>query len=341
MVNSLLLLALLLVLLFLMNILQGDEFQLSSVNVEKTTRLFECGSILSKPCTDIYRGWAILIIIIGHVSACWNWAGFGPLGHIGVAMFLLLSGYGLHESYKKSGLKGFWQKKLLRLALPYILFRIIWMMVEGNMSSINHWWSIVNCSNSVFWYIDYIVRCYIAFYVACWLDRWHLKWMILVVFSFFSFFALSGLCASQALSFVCGVAISANAEKVQSTSRWKLLMFMAMSLMFGLGALVVKHTPWVHSDTESVWFILALLIQNLPLAITFIVILYFTCRWFGGQLISLFGALSLELYIIHMRLLPIMVGDSVWQGLALIIVTLLLAYSFNLFCKWIAKLIMN
>ena len=34
---------------------------------------------------------------------------FTPLGGIGVAMFLILSGYGLNESFKKNGLDGFWK----------------------------------------------------------------------------------------------------------------------------------------------------------------------------------------------------------------------------------------
>ena len=32
------------------------------------------------------------------------------LGSIGVAAFLFISGFGLNESYKKSGLAGYWHK---------------------------------------------------------------------------------------------------------------------------------------------------------------------------------------------------------------------------------------
>ena len=295
-----------------------------------------CCPVLSRVCTDIYRGWAIIIIMVGHVSACWNWVGFGPFGGTGVAIFLLLSGYGLHESFKKNGLKGFWQKKLMRIALPYILFRVIWMMVEGNLS-LNYWWGIVNCSNSVFWYIDYIVRCYIAFYIACKLTRWHLKWVVLGAFSIYSFFGLSNLCATQAFSFIGGVILSANAVEVRKIRNWQILMTLAVAGVMGLGALAVKH---LYGGDEGLSRDLSLLVQNLSMAVAFITFLYFTRRWVSGLLVALFGALSLELYIIHMRLLP-MVGESLWQGIALIIAAALLAYSFNRLCKWIINLMLN
>ena len=276
---------------------------------------------------DIYRGWAILIIMIGHISACWNWVGLGPLGGMGVAMFLLLSGYGLHESYKKSGLKGFWKKKLLRIALPYVLFRIIWMMVEGDMN-FHRWKSIIDCANSSFWYIDYLVRCYIAFWVACSLSRWHVKWVVLIVFALYSFFELSVLCEAQAFSFISGIALSVNADKVAGVKSKHWLLVMLISVVLGLGALAIKHHPMIHDNGD--WeYIVLLLVQNFTFAIIFIIVLYLTRRWVGGQLITMFGSLSLELYIIHMRLLKPMVGDSVWQGLAMMITATLLAYSFN------------
>lgn len=207
-------------------------------------------------------------------------------------------------------------------------------MVEGNLS-LNYWWGIVNCSNSVFWYIDYIVRCYIAFYIACRLTRWHLKWVVLGAFSVYSFFGLLSLCATQTLSFISGVILSANAVEVRKIRNWQILMTFAVTGVIGLGALAVKH---LYGGDEGLSRDLPLLVQNLSMAVAYITFLYFTRRWVSGQLVSLFGALSLELYIIHMRLLP-MVGESLWQGVALIIVAALIAYSFAVHCKWITTII--
>ena len=58
--------------------------------------------------TNICRAVAAIIIILQHVAGGFGIRYLTPLGGIGVAIFLILSGYGLNESYKKkkSGVGG-------------------------------------------------------------------------------------------------------------------------------------------------------------------------------------------------------------------------------------------
>lgn len=56
--------------------------------------------------TNAYRGVAILMVIIQHCSGKLGTNVFTPLGGMGVAVFLVLSGFGLSESYKKKGITG-------------------------------------------------------------------------------------------------------------------------------------------------------------------------------------------------------------------------------------------
>src|SRR4051812_21062994 len=55
--------------------------------------------------SNVLRGFAILVIIVHHVSLKLadpeGLSFFYHLGHFGVSVFLVLSGYGLAESYKK------------------------------------------------------------------------------------------------------------------------------------------------------------------------------------------------------------------------------------------------
>lgn len=67
---------------------------------------------LEKYYTNELRGIAILLVIVHHVGLRLGDNVFTPLGGIGVALFLIISGYGLNESFKKNGNKSFWQKKL-------------------------------------------------------------------------------------------------------------------------------------------------------------------------------------------------------------------------------------
>lgn len=67
--------------------------------------------------TTTLKGIAIVIIILSHTMGCFTRV-FTPLGGIGVAMFLILSGYGLNESFKRNGIGSFWKKRFLRVWIP-------------------------------------------------------------------------------------------------------------------------------------------------------------------------------------------------------------------------------
>lgn len=60
---------------------------------------------MSKAHTNIFRGLAAFIIVFQHVGGGFGTRVFTPLGGTGVAMFLIASGYGLNESYKRRLLK--------------------------------------------------------------------------------------------------------------------------------------------------------------------------------------------------------------------------------------------
>ena len=61
--------------------------------------------------TNSCRAVAALIIMLQHVAGKFGFRIFTPLGGIGVAIFLILSGYGLNESYKRKKTGG--GKKIL------------------------------------------------------------------------------------------------------------------------------------------------------------------------------------------------------------------------------------
>ena len=103
--------------------------------------------------TNICRAIAAIIIIIQHVSGGFEIRYLTPLGGIGVAMFLILSGYGLNESYKKKKSGGYWKKKVVRVLIPYL---IVSMVVIGLQ---------ILCSFKIeipyYWYLDETVRSYL------------------------------------------------------------------------------------------------------------------------------------------------------------------------------------
>lgn len=65
------------------------------------------------------KGVAILLVLLGHVQHII----YG--GAAGVALFLLASGYGIHESFCENGTKQYWTKRLKKVYLPYLLVAVV------------------------------------------------------------------------------------------------------------------------------------------------------------------------------------------------------------------------
>lgn len=78
---------------------------------------------LSPKHTELLKGVATLLILISHISNYKEFSVLIPLGGIGVSLFLISSGFGLNESFKKKGLKQFFRGRFLKIMIPY------WIMV--------------------------------------------------------------------------------------------------------------------------------------------------------------------------------------------------------------------
>ena len=337
MLNSFLLFFVLFVVLRLCSYVDNKKTSLPSYFI--CDNLILCKDVLSLSNTSVYRGYAILIIMLCHIAGCWNFVGFTPFGGIGVAMFLFLSGYGLNESWKKNGLKSFWKKKVVRVIFPYVVFRMIWLMIDGSILDGSAYFSIVNCSHSSFWYIDYLVRCYIAFYISNKLLNGKYKLLLLLLFAIYSFLCLSSLCAEQAFSFLVGVIVSERKRVIDCVPFRKVCFYNSFLLLLGIGCLALKQLSFMRDLSNTHWFLLCELGIKLPLGISFMTLLYLMRNMVNSQVIVMFGTISLELYLIHIWLVKYIVKDSVFQGLALIIVSTLLAYSFNKMCNYCTNLL--
>ena len=142
--------------------------------------------ICDRKLTECFRGVAILLIMIQHLAGHWTNV-FTPFGGIGVAMFLLLSGFGLNESCKKNGLGGFLTKKFYRIWLPFFLFYVFLYLFKENMDILSFLRNVFSVEQSgYYWYIHYLIRCYIVFWIVNKYVKKYKWWgyFLLVVFSF-------------------------------------------------------------------------------------------------------------------------------------------------------------
>jgi peptidoglycan/LPS O-acetylase OafA/YrhL len=289
-------------------------------------------AFMSVDYTSFLRGIAILMIILMHTSGNSGVRIFTPLGGIGVALFLILSGYGLTESYKKMNLQGFWKKKLLRIWLPYFLFLVVFTVVTSDCKrilSIDFLLDVL-CLKTSFWFIGFLVWNYILFWIVFRfkiLKTYH--FVPFLLFAVYIFIFQKRIMAEQALSFYSGVCLSLYANEVKYLIENKKRLFnlsvfaiLVISVLF----LGIKQLPQIRqSEGENITFHTIYLIHKYGFAL-FLVLFgsYFTYghknlvylininkeRVIINKFLRFCSKISLELYLVHFALLFLLRNDN-------------------------------
>jgi peptidoglycan/LPS O-acetylase OafA/YrhL len=134
-------------------------------------------SYFNRENTDIFKGLAIVLIIIHHLALHTlleprKLSFFVNLGYVCVNMFLLWSGYGLSLSVIKKGLEGFFEKRMLTVVLPFIIYQILWAIITPfalnqsiELPKLLNYISGYKIIDRDYWFIGYILFWYIVFYV--------------------------------------------------------------------------------------------------------------------------------------------------------------------------------
>lgn len=261
--------------------------------------------IANRDCTSTLRGIAILIIIIGHIGVSgFDCRVFNPLGGIGVAMFLFLSGYGLTESYKNNGLSNYWKKKVVRIAIPYLVWIPIYhiVMILSPLGNMNHLEIIPR-----YWFIEYLLIFYFLFFI---LFKYTLQKAIIImtILSGISFFTLDNLRTEQSLSFIAGIIFSRYKLFFNNKEKEHLLSIAFLSFTIGLISLFIKQLPIIRIyDLESLQFRLLNLFIKLPIGIS-ILFLYFATKNNGIKWLMHIGNRSFELYLTHIPFYMLILG---------------------------------
>lgn len=118
---------------------------------------------MSKEFTTAIKGFVIISVIWAHSSARLGVGGIQFIAGIGVALFLICSGYGLEISYQNRGLKSFWKNRVLKLCIPYWLVSLISAVVEHTINKEKIIDILLFQEGG--WFIKYIIVCYVLFYI--------------------------------------------------------------------------------------------------------------------------------------------------------------------------------
>jgi len=284
--------------------------------------------------TTMLKGIAILIIIAHHVGVNGYFCSyFNPLGGIGVAMFLFLSGYGLSESYKINKLHHFWKKKFLRIIIPYLLWIPLYhiAMHYSILGSPQHLEIIPR-----FWFIEYLLIMYAAFYFLFPLKR-GLAITSILLMSVALFFICNNLRAEQCFSFWAGVLFSLYKSYFEK-NRNKLPIYAISLFLIGFIALVLKQqVEYLGFDHESIVMKSINLLVKFPIGAS-LIFFFLNINANHVKWLIVIGGLSYELYLSHIPFF-MLIGKRVEYLILFIIQSAVLAYILGAASKSVNKAI--
>lgn len=291
-------------------------------------------SFMSKDYTMTIKGLAMILIMLGHCT-CQFQGGrlMTPCGGIGVSIFLVASGYGLNESFKKNGLANFWKKRIIKVWLPYSFITIVAAIFC--LPTLKEFVFQMLCVNCLYWFVPYIIICYLVFWgVSLFIPKYRL--LIFLISGISTLFLLPDLQAEQAMSFFTGVWLSENINFIQKVDRKRMQSFTLFFIAVGALFLALKQTSIIRNlDVDFVYNMCQMLIKW-PLAIAVVFGLMFCQKVIGNPFIYFTGVISYELYLVHFRFYTL-VGNNILNALVLLVSSYIVSWLFskvnNMICK--------
>lgn len=278
--------------------------------------------------TTAIKGFSILTVVWAHSGAMLSVGGIQFIAGIGVALFLMCSGYGLEISYEKNGLIGFWKKRLLGVCFLFWVVELVGLLATGAFSIKTYLLDLCfsKPATAYGWFMGYIVTCYLLFYAVKKLVK-DSRMQMLALFGVFAiwfvlesaFFAnpdMPFLCARQMLSFPVGVLLAANKNQIEQTltKTKNILILMGGTVCIFFMAItqlnVVKNLPYLVSN--------AMAIGIMAFGKSF-------SELFENKMLAVAGMISYEIYLVHAFTLG-MIKPSVVSVIAFVVVAVTLAY---------------
>lgn len=311
----------------------------SKINVEWMNRNF----------TTSIKGFAILTVVWAHSSARVGVGGIQFIAGIGVALFLICSGYGLECSYEKNGLTGYWKKRILNVIIPFWIVYLIGYICTGQFTVVKYLKAFFFVTPG--WFMQYILICYIIYYlvkvVSNKLSLTQNKETVLLIILFGVYFIVDSLFfadptmpflkARQMLSFPLGYMMAVYKNKVIKSNRFtfkNIVIFVSAGIIgvifMGITQLqVIKQMPNIIQNSMSLFTVL-------PLAVAVLMFGLLLPKPFANKFLQCVGIISYELYLVHLFTLNLING-SVVSILIFFAVTLVIAEIVHVGIKRVIK----
>lgn len=291
-------------------------------------------SFFDKDHTTIIKGIAIICVVLSHITGKFGIRYLTPLGGIGVAMFLICSGYGLTESYNKTDLKFYWSKKIKIILVPYFILQTIVALVifvtTRNFSISNYIQDIllISPNHPLAWYLQFLFIWYIIFFIVntSSLNQKN-KLLLFNLISLLTLLLPNDMWAEQSFSFTLGIEISYYLRRNLNKDLLKNnLLFYFYMLVIGIFFLAIKQYDIIR-DLPFIYVNLIQLLIKLPIATGLILLIFHFKRIFSSALFYYAGIFSFEIYLIHGYTLKLLETNS-YLNIILFILSTALAVVF-------------
>lgn len=276
------------------------------------------------------KGLAILMIVFSHIGYFlvndhrFLWP-LSSLAGVGVDLFLLLSGYGLAVSQLQKNLtiKQFYQRRLIKLFIPFWLVLIVLLVLDFLVLKINYSWDYIGWAflgiftradlyqdiNSPLWYFTFILIYYLAFPLLFsktrpWLSAaiMYLIGYLLIWWNPVQLANAVHLYRVHIVAFPLGVFIAWLMSKIKNpefleklTPGWRTF-FYYFSLAGLLGI-------FVYANTHSGIGLSANLEQVMSIVAVLVLLGIFILKKIEFKLFYWFGVYSYEIYLLHWPLM--------------------------------------
>lgn len=289
--------------------------------------------------TTILKGLAILGIVIGHIWGRYT-RFYTPVGGIGAALFLILSGYGLQMSYKKNGMKNFWKKRIFTVLIPYIISRILsiplWWSTTDSLIDILLDFTLIKPRYAYGWYLNHILICYIVFGILqIYIHNNKLKRILACIiaggFSLYYLFTGNGLHFEQSFTFLIGIVIANNEGNGHFWECFKkitpVLLLSAMIILAIKQLEFIRKFSYLYSISDL--FIKSCASCGIIGLASFTPVFQYKHL---NSVLSFIGVISFDLYLIHgyafQIINPIGIGEPI-KGCLIIALSALFCFVFR------------
>lgn len=270
------------------------------LNSKKYVRI----DIFSKEETIILKGIGIVLVIVSHIGGICGTRIATPLGGIGVAIFLFLSGFGLSKSRQKNvNLESYWKKKIKNILFPYILIQLVaylFNLIEYN-DTVSFILDIllINPQHPNGWYMRCIFIYYLLFYFCFKIvkkKQENIFYVLSFVLAIILLLLRWEIYFEQAISFGLGVYIGTKQDFNFINKKLVVITF-ATGIIF----LCLKQVPVVR-ETFLIYNICQLFIK-LPIAISIICLVSLLIKHYTFYPFFIIGRNSYMLYLVHIYIL--------------------------------------